>query len=231
MPSNSGPRLHSEILTPLQITFLQHFFSKENSSAFFLTGGTALAGFYFGHRLSEDLDLFTVADDVLAEVDVTVPLLAQSLDCQIVRSRRSEHFRQFILQSLDETESLKIDCVRDFGPQYGEHAFVEGIVVDSIENIGANKVTAILGRTEIKDFVDLHFILQSGLDFDHLFNLAKEKDTGLTEFYLAQAMLQVKQLMRLPTMRVELNVADLQVEFSALADKLFDRINPKKQNS
>ena len=49
--------------------------------------------------------------------------------------------------------------VRDFGPQYGEHIRLGQVIVDSIENIGANKLTAILGRTEPKDFVDLYFIL------------------------------------------------------------------------
>jgi hypothetical protein len=227
MPLTVGPQLHSDILTPLQVEFLKQFFSKENSSAFFLTGGTALAGFYFGHRLSEDLDLFTVTDDVINEVDTTVPLLAQSLNCEIIRSRRAEHFRQFILQPPGEAEALKIDFVRDFGPQYGKHEALETIRIDALENIGANKVTAILGRTEVKDFIDLHFIMKEHFKFDHLFDLARTKDTGLTEFYLAQAMFQVNKLSRLPTMHIPLDIADLQEEFTALANMLIDRINPK----
>ena len=47
-------------------------------------------------------------------------------------------------------------------PGYGELETVQGIIVDAIENIGANKVTAIFGRTVSKDFVDLYFILQTG---------------------------------------------------------------------
>jgi hypothetical protein len=115
----------------------------------------------------------------------------------------------------------------DFGPQYGEHISIDGITVDSILNIGANKITAILGRTEAKDFVDLHFILAGGYDFDTLFDLAKEKDTGLNEFYLAQAMLEVRRLRRLPVMRAHLELNDLQVEFTDLANSLLDRINPQ----
>jgi predicted nucleotidyltransferase component of viral defense system len=229
MPSTAGPHLHSEILTPLQIAFLKQFFTKENSPAFFLTGGTSLAGFYFGHRLSEDLDLFTVTDGVLNDVDTIVPLLAQLLNCQIIQSRRAEHFRQFILQAPQEAEALKIDFVRDFGPQYGEHVLVETINIDALENIGANKVTAILGRTEIKDFVDLHYILRNGFEFEHLFNLAKERDTGLNEFYLAQAMLQVNRLTLLPRMLTPLNIADLQAEFTTLANMLLDKINPQNK--
>lgn len=36
---------------------LSGFFRRENR--FFLTGGAALAGFYLGHRRTQDLDLFT----------------------------------------------------------------------------------------------------------------------------------------------------------------------------
>ncbi len=43
-------------LTPLQSDLLAAFFAREQS--FFLTGGGALAGFYFGHRSTEDLDFF-----------------------------------------------------------------------------------------------------------------------------------------------------------------------------
>ena len=47
------------ILTPLQQQFLQLFFGEPGSDPFYLTGGTALAGYYMGHRYSDDIDLFT----------------------------------------------------------------------------------------------------------------------------------------------------------------------------
>ena len=46
-------------LTKLQETVLQNFFAKPIGASYFLTGGTALSGFYFYHRASIDLDLFT----------------------------------------------------------------------------------------------------------------------------------------------------------------------------
>jgi len=232
MLSNVGPKLHSEIITPLQLDFLQKFFAASFGPAFFLTGGTALAGFYFGHRLSDDLDLFTQDDTALPAVDSVVPRIAEELQCRITHSRRAEYFRQFVMVSaMDEGNIVRIDLVRDFGPQYGSRGTVEGIRIDSVENIGANKVTAILGRTDTKDFVDLHFILKSGFEFEHLFQLAKEKDTGLTEFYLAQAMLEVRRLTRLPIMRAQLELPELQAQFVDLANALLDRINPQNHSS
>ena len=51
-----------DALNNLQNEFLKAFFARENS--FFLSGGTALVGFYFGHRETHDLDLFTLNNDV-----------------------------------------------------------------------------------------------------------------------------------------------------------------------
>lgn len=228
MPYNVGPSLHSDVLTPVQLAFLRRFFAASAAPSFFLTGGTSLAGFYFGHRLSDDLDLFTLDDMALPEAEVVVNQIAESLNLQNARSRRFEYFRQFIFEPADaEGAALRIDLVRDFGPQYGERVAVEGIIVDSVQNIAANKVTAILGRTEAKDFVDLHFILKTGFEFDRLFQLAKEKDTGLTEFYLAQALLEVRRLTRLPIMRVPFDLSEMQSQFVNLANNLLDRINPQ----
>lgn len=232
MRSNVGPKLHSDIITSVQLDFLRRFFAASVGPVFFLTGGTALAGFHFGHRLSDDLDLFTQDDLALPTADSVVPRIAEALHCQITHVRRAEYFRQFILESPSaEGGLIRVDLVRDFGPQYGERVTVEGIRVDSVENIGANKLTAILGRTDAKDFVDLHFILASGFEFDYLFQLAKEKDTGLTEFYLAQAMLEVRYLNRLPIMRVPLELSDLRAQFVELANRLLDRIDPKNYSS
>jgi len=50
----------------LQDRFLEHLFSGPLAEDFYLTGGTALARFYFQHRESLDLDLFT--NDLLTQI-------------------------------------------------------------------------------------------------------------------------------------------------------------------
>jgi hypothetical protein len=119
-----------------------------------------------------------------------------------------------------------VDLVRDFGPQYGQHQQVDNIIVDSIENIGANKLTAILGRTEPKDFVDLYFILQAGYDFDDLLVKAQEKDLGLQPFFLAGALLQVRHLSHLPVTTPPITIDELRSFITALADRLLDQWRP-----
>lgn len=53
------------ILTTTQKRILLAFSQLNDSSYFNLTGGTALSEFYFGHRRSFDLDLFTSEKDLI----------------------------------------------------------------------------------------------------------------------------------------------------------------------
>jgi hypothetical protein len=215
-------------LTPLQAAFLTRFFATDVGPLFFLTGGTALAAYYLHHRLSVDLDLFTLDDLALREAAVLVPELAADLGCRIGRARETEHFRQFLFEP-ENGPSLQIDLVRDFGPQYGQHKRYDAIIVDSIENIGANKLTAILGRTEPKDFVDLYFLLQAGCSFNDLLEKAQEKDLGLQPFFLAGALRQVLHFQHLPSTTPPLALSELKAFIIALSDQLLDRLQPPKQ--
>ena len=53
------------ILTPKQLEFLEYVSSDPAiTKNFYWTGGTVLAEFYLQHRLSEDIDLFTVEHEV-----------------------------------------------------------------------------------------------------------------------------------------------------------------------
>jgi len=47
------------MLTPIQRSFIAEFALLPDQAQFYLAGGTALAEYYLGHRLSFDLDFFT----------------------------------------------------------------------------------------------------------------------------------------------------------------------------
>lgn len=55
------------IITDLQRQILLIFSKIPDSNVFYLTGGTALAEFYLGHRKSFDLDIFT------SEIGIIIP--------------------------------------------------------------------------------------------------------------------------------------------------------------
>ncbi len=215
-----------DILTPLQAKFLEAFFRKSESQSFFLTGGTALSAYYLYHRYSEDLDLFTLDKEALHPISLAVKEIADELKLKLTVVRTLETLHQYTLEEAGKPEILKIDCVREIPVQFGEIGKQGVVRVDSLENIAVNKATTILSRTEIKDFVDLYFILQKGFVLEKLIEKGKQKDLGLTEFYFAGQLLNVKNFHQLPRMILPLELSALQKFFIEVADRLFDKIKP-----
>jgi hypothetical protein len=122
---------------------------------------------------------------------------------------------------------LKIDMVKDVPIHFGALRLDRAVRVDSLENIGSNKVLAIFGRTDAKDFIDLYWILhRSALTFDELYRLAKEKDLGLSELYMAHALNNVAQIKLFPRMLQPLPWDDISAYYLELARELLVRIRP-----
>ncbi len=213
------------LLSPLQREFLSAFFSRQSGQLFFLTGGTALAEYYFHHRLSEDLDLFTTSDEALDLARVEMRRIAAELNAFLTATLSTPALQRFELTRPDSSPA-RLDLVRDVDFQFGQRLAVDQVIVDSLENIGASKVTAIFGRTESKDFVDLYYLLDSGQNLQRLIADAKEKDAGLTEFWLAGMMRQVQRLTVLPQMLKPLDLDTVKTYFLALADELIRNVKP-----
>src|ERR1022692_4808906 len=65
---STGSARVPSILTPLQAKIVEVLYSHgAGAMGYFLTGGTALSEFYFQHRTSEDLDLFSLESRDLSE--------------------------------------------------------------------------------------------------------------------------------------------------------------------
>jgi predicted nucleotidyltransferase component of viral defense system len=212
----------------LQDRFLAHFFSGPLGKAFYLTGGTALARFYFFHRESIDLDLFTNdPDQDFAWVNQTVLGILHVLELRITSQVTTDTFIQYIVTD-PAGIPLKVDLVKDVPVHFGEIVVQNGVRVDSLENIGSNKVLAVFGRTDAKDFIDLYWILHhSSLKFDDLFQLAREKDLGLSELYLAYALQNIDKIHLFPRMLQPLPWDEIKVDFLALTHLLLNRIRPE----
>lgn len=208
----------------LQDKFLQAFFSSRFGPDFYLTGGTALARFYFHHRESVDLDLFTQNKQVdFNELNITISQFASDLRLTPQKTVVTDTFLQYIY-----TEGLKIDFVKDIPVHFGDFK-QDGIIrLDSLENIGSNKILAIFGRLAIKDFIDLYFLLQeTDFSFDHFYNLATKKDLGLTEFYLANSVDRVDEAGEYPTLLKPLDKTKMRKFYKDLAQQLLLKIKPK----
>jgi len=176
------------ILTILQNKFLEKFFNL--TQEFYLTGGTALSAFYLKHRNSVDLDLFTHEDASFQRADNFVNEVCARLDILSQRVENTSFFKHFSVGPKEEPLTLH------FSKDYSDHLkppnrFGE-ILVDSLDDITANKICATLGRTEIKDLVDLYFLDKAGYAIANYFDLAKQKDGGLAFETLAYTLSQFK---------------------------------------
>jgi predicted nucleotidyltransferase component of viral defense system len=99
------------LLTPIQEAFLAAFTEIPDQEQFYLTGGTALAEFYLGHRLSFDLDFFTGEEGLILPVSYQIEALAPQRGFRISITRRFATFVELML-SLDE-EHLRVDLALD----------------------------------------------------------------------------------------------------------------------
>lgn len=211
----------------LQDQFLDKFFSTRFANDFYLTGGTALARFYFNHRESVDLDLFTNNQAIdFSQINFTVLKIFQDLGFTIKNQVTTDTFLEYIGQNPAD-ETLKVDIVKDIPRHFGEISNRDKIRLDSLENIGSNKVLAIFGRIALKDFIDLFFILkQTDLKFDDLFSMAKQKDLGLSEFWLAEAVRNIEKLEVYPVMLKEIDKNELKQFFLKLSRDLLTKVKP-----
>lgn len=146
-----------EILTPTQIALLkaigaESYFAKN----FYLTGGTALAGFYLHHRYSEDLDFFS-----MDEVD-TLPIVAffkkhkNDLGIVDVTSETSMNRNLFFLKIGDEMLKMEFTYFPFSQIEKSQEHF--GVPVDSVKDIAVNKLFTIYQRRKARDYIDLYCI-------------------------------------------------------------------------
>lgn len=93
-------------------------------------------------------------------------------------------FRRFVASRADE--HCKVDLVIDRAPALEtDKPTFERVRLDSRREIAANKVCALVGRSEIRDLVDLRALLDAGCDLDAALRDALVKDGGADAATLA----------------------------------------------
>lgn len=163
--------LHYDILDPERKKVLLKLaaFKKE----FYLAGGTALA-LQIGHRDSLDFDFFRKEDFDTSKLFNKVGEVFAGL--KIIKTQEEKNtlsinigkvkfsfltYPYKLVDKLVETESLKLASIKD---------------------IACMKLSAIVSRATLKDYIDLYFILKH-FTLEQILNLAKDKfpqlDTGL----------------------------------------------------
>ena len=138
-------------LYALQDKVLTAIFKVENE--FYLTGGTCLSRFYQEKRYSDDLDFFTNSS---SRFGFAVKNIKQALgkDFQLTTEVDS---KDFIRLRVDDI--LQVDFINDISSRYKDVIIAKNnYIIDNIENILSNKITAVMGRDNPKDIFDIYLI-------------------------------------------------------------------------
>lgn len=180
------------IITPLQKKLLQDIASLQDTQQFYLTGGTALAEFYLGHRRSYDLDLFTAETGLIIHFSRTVERsLGLQSDYLIRPMRRFESFVE--LEAEGYGEKVQIHLAYDSPFRWGKPLQSEyGVNVNDYQDLIVDKVLAFFGRWTQRDAVDLFEIIKKE-KIGPLLDKAKEKDPGFDLYWFAAALVEVER--------------------------------------
>jgi len=209
--------------TPLQ----KHIFDKVAkdpvlSRQFYFTGGTALSAFYLHHRESEDLDFFSESDFEDTKIEELIKNLSISFKTPYRFTKKGE-VRIFEFVKNDKL-LIKIDF------NYYPYKRVEKgkkhqeIEIDSLRDIAINKLLTVNQREDVKDFVDLYFLLKDFTIWDLIYGVQakfrREQDIVL----ISSDFAKVEEFDFLPKMLVPLRLSDLKEFFKQKAIELAKRV-------
>ena len=96
---------------------------------------------------------------------------------------------------------------------------IEGVVIESLTDLRANKLTCILSRSEPRDLVDLYFLDRAGFPPELDLDIALRKDSGIDPGVLAWLLTQFPTR-PLPVMLEPLTTEQLEKFRDALAERL-----------
>jgi len=164
------------------------------SSVFYLTGGTALTEFYLQHRYSDDLDFFTEKDFPQIEVEKFIETAKQRLNAKMVSYRKLYDRRIYIFEFQNKPD-LKIEFSLYSFKQINQPVNKDSVLIDSMEDIAANKLMTIIDRNEPKDFFDLYFLLKYHFNLKQLYEYATKKfGVNVELLTLGSELLKVKNM-------------------------------------
>lgn len=164
------------MLSDLQRRVAEIVAGLPEASDFVLAGGGALIVRGDVDRLTRDLDFFTMDP---AQVDLLLPVLEDALRAAgwaVVEETVAAGFARFIVD--DGVDRTGVDLAADARLLPAEPSQF-GLLL-SAEELAADKVLAVFGRAEARDFIDLA-ALEPRFGLDYLCRLALEKDVGFRQ--------------------------------------------------
>jgi len=183
-----------------------------------LAGGAALAGVWLGHRLSRDIDLFCHERESHRDLVRQLPDIAVEVGGALALLRDSGGHARGRLQV--GGHELEVDAVFDPAPDLEPPAVpIEDVVVESLTDLRAAKITCLLSRAEPRDLVDVLFLERAGYAPERDLELALQKDAGIDPGVLAWLLRQFP-VEPLPTMLKAVTPQELEAYRDELSARL-----------
>ena len=199
------------ILTPNQQLLLALISEKKDfTDNFYLSGGTALAEYYLHHRLSEDLDFFsleeidpTAIQVILKSLQDKAGIIKVDFEHSFNRNLFFLHYRNGVIKTkFTYYPFLQIEPPRN----------INGLKVDSLLDIAVNKTFTIYQKPSSRHFIDLYLIIKTkNWEFRELMKKARVKfDSNIDPLQMGQQLLKVTETLDSPTMIIDLPEKDWQ---------------------
>jgi hypothetical protein len=180
------------VLSDLQRRIATILADLPEASGFVMAGGGAIIVRGAVDRLTRDLDYFTIDP---AEVDQLLPVLEKALGdagLQVSREQAAPGFARLLVIA-GGAEQTRVDLGTDarlLPPERSEYGNIL-----SAEELAVDKVLAIFGRAEARDFIDLA-AFEPAWGLQHLCTLAAEKDLGFQPGLFRQMLRRFDRLAR-----------------------------------
>lgn len=217
--------MNEDILTKTQASLLKELGQSEFiESNFYLTGGTALAGFYLRHRYSEDLDFFSENEFDILQIDIVLKKIKDNLNILKIDFQKSYNRNIFFLHF--DKEIVKIEFTYFPFPRIEKEKKEYGISIDSLIDIAVNKLFSIYQRTQARDYIDLYMIVrEKNYEIGELIKKAKIKfDWHIDPLQLGTQFLKAKEAEDYPRMIAKIIPNEWRDFFSSEARRLKNEI-------
>ncbi len=198
-------------ISPDTQTALESLASVDFVKRYYLAGGTACA-LYYGHRLSYDLDFFSLEPE----------------DPQSITGKLKDLGKLQVEQASEGTwlgslNQVKLSFFEHLYPEIGKEEVWTGVRVASKRDLGCMKLEAIASRGIMRDFVDMYYLSRE-LGLADILIDAREKyaETGYSELHFLRSLTYFEEADSSvpPTMLVDFDWAGIKHYFETEVKRL-----------
>jgi hypothetical protein len=201
--------LHKQTVSHSLLNILQNLMKEEILNDFVLVGGTSLA-LRYGHRDSEDIDMFT-------SIDMPKNLWNY---LQKKPNRQLQYAGEYSIAFLED--DIKVDLAK-WNMAFDNFETIEGIRIASPIDVFAMKFDAICTRKTKKDFIDIyelcqHFSFHDGFShFNKIYPYGKNSSIIFTAF----GEIEMADNSKMPKMYKEYDWEDIKAKLKYYAKRYF----------